>query len=462
MSETRGTGIPLKRVQPIHRGTHDATKAYETLDIVVNASNTAAYMAVQDVPVGTALTDANYWEAIVNVSGVVDNVNSAVNANKEELQNNIDTNKKETDEAISQISEGIDNLSVESVNLFNKDDVLILNDSYVAYEGYRSLSGCVVTHPIKVKKGVTYKYPHDRILGTNYNFAICDADGNFIRSREGTIDNNNFIHFTVNEDCYVRVNVGNKGTDNFMLCVEDEYPAEYIPYSQKLNENFVLNEKQKKEVVSMTNPLLGKIVTFNGDSICYGAGSIGGYGKIIAEKNKMVYENVGVSGGTIKAETYDSSGKAKHWICRTIANMRNDADYIILEGGVNDGKGNLGTLSDGYSAELDDTTFYGAFESMLKQALERWPGKKIGYIFAHKCTESFSSNGDTANPYHAAMKCLKKWGIPFVDLNTECPPLNFVPSLKATYTNNGDGWHPNEEGYKKYYVPKIEAWMRSL
>lgn len=109
MSETRGTGIPLKRVQPIHRSTHDATKAYETLDIVVNASNTAAYMAVQDVPVGTALTDTGYWEAIVNVSSVVDNVNSAVNANKEELQNSIDANKKETDETISRLSEEIAN-----------------------------------------------------------------------------------------------------------------------------------------------------------------------------------------------------------------------------------------------------------------------------------------------------------------------------------------------------------------
>lgn len=140
MSETRGIGIPLKRVQPIHRGTHDATKAYETLDIVVNASNTAAYMAVQDVPVGTALTDANYWEAIVNVSGVVDNVNSAVNANKEELQNNIDTNKKETDEAISQLSEEIGELIHVEPHPITKEELAEKADS-VYDNGYYDVTG---------------------------------------------------------------------------------------------------------------------------------------------------------------------------------------------------------------------------------------------------------------------------------------------------------------------------------
>lgn len=141
MSETRGAGIPLKRVQPIHRGTHDVTKAYETLDIVVNASNTAAYMAVQDVPVGTALTDTGYWGAIVNVSGVVDNVNSAVNANKEELQNNIDANKKETDEAISQLSEEIGEFSDGMATVVDTVDVDVKQELDIKTDGYYQTNG---------------------------------------------------------------------------------------------------------------------------------------------------------------------------------------------------------------------------------------------------------------------------------------------------------------------------------
>lgn len=205
--------------------------------------------------------------------------------------------------------------------------------------------------------------------------------------------------------------------------------------------------------------LTGKIVTFNGDSIC---AKNGGYGAIIAQEHGMIYENVGVNGGTIKAETYTDEGVARHWICRTIESMRADADYIILEGGVNDGSANMGALSEGYEAELDDTTFYGAFESMLKQALNRWPGKKIGYIFVHKCSDAFSSSSADTKPYYAAMACLKKWGIPYLDLNTECPPLRYIESLRTAYTIDGDGWHPNDDGYRAYYVPKIEAWMMGL
>ena len=34
--------------------------------------------------------------------------------------------------------------------------------------------------------------------------------------------------------------------------------------------------------------------------------------------------------------------------------------------------------------------------------------------------------------------------------------------LLDDYTANGDGWHPNELGYTKYYCDKIEAWLKTL
>lgn len=81
----------------------------------------------------------------------------------------------------------------------------------------------------------------------------------------------------------------------------------------------------------------------------------------------------------------------------------------------------------------------------------------------HKCSVTFTSNGnDERNRYTIAINACKKWGIPVCDLNINCPPLGYIDSLKADYTDQGDGWHPNEAGYKAYYVPKIEAWMASL
>jgi lysophospholipase L1-like esterase len=64
--------------------------------------------------------------------------------------------------------------------------------------------------------------------------------------------------------------------------------------------------------------------------------------------------------------------------------------------------------------------------------------------------------------YDKTIQICKKWGIPYIDLNIECPPLGYILSLKEQYTYNSDGWHPNEEGYKKYYCDKIEAWMKTL
>ena len=218
-----------------------------------------------------------------------------------------------------------------------------------------------------------------------------------------------------------------------------------------------------------TSVLYGKKISLNGDSICYGAGYTGGYGKIISEKYHMTLQNIAVDGGTIASDTYYDV-EARHWINATITNMDNDSDYAIVEGGVNDSSLNitLGTISDGYDAELDTSTYYGAFENMLKQLVIRFAGKKYGYIAVHQMTANYRviNNPDTSF-YWASKKCCEKWGVPFLDLNVNVPPFAFMRNtslsyLPETYTKNGDGWHPNENGYKKYYVDKIVAWLESL
>lgn len=207
------------------------------------------------------------------------------------------------------------------------------------------------------------------------------------------------------------------------------------------------------------NPLSGKILSVNGDSICEGVGYDGGYAGIIGTENGMTVQNIGVSGGTI------TPIGDNHTISTTISSMRSDADYIILEGGINDAIAEitLGSISNGYSATLDTSTYAGAFENMLKSAIARFPGKKIGYIFVHKVQSGYLST-DGANSYYGIAKmCCEKWGVPYLDLNTLVPPLGMIDALKTAYTaNGGDGLHPNEDGYRLFYVPKITAWMKTL
>jgi lysophospholipase L1-like esterase len=223
------------------------------------------------------------------------------------------------------------------------------------------------------------------------------------------------------------------------------------------------------------NPLYGKRLALNGDSICQGVGFKGGYGRMLAERNQMQLQNVAIGGGTITAEQYYSEEhKPRHWISRTIDQMDADADYAIVEGGVNDAslRVPMGEISQGFAAKLDDTTFCGAFESMLRQLTIRYAGKKIGYVAVHKMTVEYSTEDDAFGYYQMAKRCCEKWGVPFCDLNASCPAFGLFPkneaensalyAMRQIYTHNGDGWHPSEEGYRRYYCDKIEAWMRTL
>lgn len=217
------------------------------------------------------------------------------------------------------------------------------------------------------------------------------------------------------------------------------------------------------------SPLYGKKAAFNGDSICFGANAEGGYGKLIAEKYNMTYQNVGVNGATFVSGLFRISGEPRHCICRTVVNMDEDADYIILEGGVNDASIStveLGTLSDHYNGEYDDTTFIGALETAFFQAYKRFPGKKIGYIAVHKMTERYNADIPEGSFYYAALKVCQKWGIPVCDLNKALPPFRYFEEGSALYFLREkyvpDGWHPNLAGYQEYYADKIAAWMETL
>ena len=217
-----------------------------------------------------------------------------------------------------------------------------------------------------------------------------------------------------------------------------------------------------------TNPLKGKKLCVDGDSICYGAGYVGGYAKIIGENNNMTVQNLGVGGGTL------ASGTGKHIINESMMNLAEDGDYYIIEGGVNDSSNGvtIGNFTAGYNNTLSPNTFYGAVEKICKQMNVKFKGKKYGFLIPHQMSAPMMPSWDSnKGQFHDAMiKCFEKWGIPYLDLSTCVPPFaSFATSgnadlvaLNTEYTSNGDGWHPNEAGYKKYYVPKIEAWLKTL
>ena len=282
--------------------------------------------------------------------------------------------------------------------------------------------------------------------------------------------------FSLSEEKYIATNIGYEGfeADDYMIVrgtQVSDYPASYRYYFEPhkvVKEPTKLNES----MIAQTNPIYGKKVAVNGDSICAGAGANGGFIKPIAGHNNMDCSNIGVSGGTITyGVTFPDTGNDRHWVCTSIQNMPQDYDYYIFEGGVNDYANNVpvGSLTTGFPVKgagddnIDNTTITGAMEYACRDLVTLFAGKKCGFVFVHGIFPLTGGYATWHTQYKPAMiSALEKWGVPYIDLEKEAPPLNLIPSLKSAYTANGDGWHPNEAGYEAFYTDKIEAWMKTL
>ena len=152
--------------------------------------------------------------------------------------------------------------------------------------------------------------------------------------------------------------------------------------------------------------------------------------------------------------------------------MSDIADIVCFEGGINDywGKRTLGTMTpmSDWTGELDESTLIGALESIFRKSLNKWKGVPICMIFTHPILNTRwntgYSGGHTMEQQTEALKeVCKKYSIPFVDLMNESGGFNCnLDYISAKYTTNSDGCHPNEVGYKRYYVPQIIKMLEKL
>lgn len=68
------------KVSPSLEGVHDPTKAYDRLSVVYDETTQVSYISRDDVPAGTALSNANYWQPYTSVQAqphIIDSVTGA-------------------------------------------------------------------------------------------------------------------------------------------------------------------------------------------------------------------------------------------------------------------------------------------------------------------------------------------------------------------------------------------------
>jgi hypothetical protein len=272
--------------------------------------------------------------------------------------------------------------------------------------------------------------------------------------------------FTLPEGRIIALCVGYiNDTDDFMVIegsTAEDWSNEYVSYYPE--ETTIADDINFSNSMKADNDILwGKSIAVEGDSICAGNNIVGGYSRWLQYEHNMTVFNTAVGGSPIT----NVSGKP-HIISEAIANMQAGCDYYIFNGGYNDRALNVtvGELVDGFPLKDTDNdtittdTLAGAMEYACRDLVTIHNGAKCGFIFCHN---RYSLNDDYNTKYKAIMKsACEKWGVPYLDLQEQVPPFAMIQSLADKYTQSQDGTHPNWEGYEKYYVPKIVAWLKTL
>lgn len=222
--------------------------------------------------------------------------------------------------------------------------------------------------------------------------------------------------------------------------------------------DFTAHVKSKKRLPS----LFGKRLVVCGDSVAYGAQG-NPFGFTIAQKQNLSYENHAESGATISTYT------PYKYIAGQVANLTGNYDLIICDGGYNDKAHQvaLGELTTGFSAELDETTFLGAAESLCKSLITKYPNAKKLFVLIHKvASSSYVIDAGQQTYFNALITAFQKWNIPYIDLR-EYPLCAYNETYASTYFNPTDfasngGVHPNNAGYALGYIDQITAKMESI
>ena len=384
-------------------------------------------------------------------------------------------NYKSNNIGYEQLDNNLKNIFVEEYEEDTTGLTLLINNAYMKTNGITGANGYGI-YELNVNKGEKYKIT---------TYAFYDNPALFVTTNDKQfVFTYNSVNYTL--DSFVTTVV--PSPSNQQITYEITIP----PYCKKIYINKdsshpIVIEKVKKTKINTENinidisneielnPIYNKTILFNGDSITYGDGdrtsipiapmSNTGWVTRIKElnPNASVY-GYGKPGTTITVRT----GRTDSIYERTLTMYADhpNADYIIIQGGVNDAWTSdvspLGEISDGYDATLNNNTFSGALESLFKYCQNNFTGKKLGFIITFKIW-----NCPNLKTYmDRAIEICKKWNVPYLNLYDESN-LNYMLSSyryafsKNTIEPNGDGCHPNADGYD-ILINRINNWLKTL
>lgn len=221
------------------------------------------------------------------------------------------------------------------------------------------------------------------------------------------------------------------------------------------------------DLITELSPLKGKTLYVDGDSIANGAGS-GNYafGEFLRDKYGMELTKGAVNGATLLVDDTHTNS-----ICKRITQLTGEYDYIIFDGGINDVSQSLplGSKTYHYNGGYDTTTTLGALEQICYYLVTNYFDSKKLFVIVHKILTVDNPVIPTKerDAFAEIKDVLIKWGIPFVDIynDTNLGAFNSVINnayFKLNSSGEGDRVHPTKEAYEKFYMPLIEAKIKTL
>lgn len=203
------------------------------------------------------------------------------------------------------------NFVIESINKLNSetitlDTVINLSNGELVNNAYRATSDF-----IEIKNGETYTsaYAYD-YYGASLAFPIYDSQKQFVKKiKPSFVDSvNNIATFTSDTDGYTRVVISDYTSDHPMFVKGEEYPNEYIPYSNEtmLNDSVYVKSKQIKNLDSE----VGKIISFANKEPCLEELSLDIKDYYINKKGDMGEGGYCISKTVTSGEEYHIKSKA--------------------------------------------------------------------------------------------------------------------------------------------------------
>lgn len=349
---------------------------------------------------------------------------------------------------------------------------------------------------VKLEAGKTYYfYPKIRVL------ALYKTDGTLFSSKnDSSIDTKQQYSYTPSEDFDAYITYYTSDNGNHKLSVlEDNKLVSTI--GKRMLHHDISIDNHINDLISKTNILYKKKWAVIGDS--FTAGDFSGwtdenglsgtsspvlydsetkmyktYPWWIMKRNDMQIQNF-YQGGRTLATPADGTFKNSITYNDMYKQIDKDVDYITIYLGINDGHHMPGSSGDdgedttgaipiGTESDTTTATFYGAWNVLLKDLITLYPYAHIGIII---------SNGmDTDEHVRASIKMAKKWGIPYLNLDSgyDVPLLNRTRKgtrtetcdearaiRNAQYRVSDSNGHPNHLVHK-FQSTFIENFLRSL